>query len=116
MNLPKPSYDRGTHYRVWHGGCLGLDSFNPFPGAEGYDVVSVPIGWSLRPDADDCGNHYGVLLVSLFGRRLHPQDVRLWGNSRHEGFRTVRRVMYANGPLDDDPCRVKVSVEYPGEG
>jgi hypothetical protein len=85
-----PQEDRGTHYRVWYGGEQGLDCFNPFLGAAGYDVVSVPIGWSPQPSRGP----YGVVMRSVSGRELTGRDVRVMGMGRLAGFRTVDRVLY----------------------
>lgn len=93
---PAPQEDRGTHHRVWFGRHPdAFDSFNPYPGAAGYEVVSVPIGWRLTvTPREPAGRKFGAVMEGPDRLWLLPQEVRLMAAAARQGFRRVGRYLY----------------------
>jgi hypothetical protein len=77
---PEPTEDRGTPHWIWHGPTGA--SFSPFAAADCRTEVSVPIGWSLRPDPRE-----GVILVSTFGAKVDPLAALGLASFGQNGFR-----------------------------
>jgi hypothetical protein len=73
--------DRGVAHFVWRMTYSDGVTFTP-PRADEPIVISVPIGWGLRPDPQE-----GVVLESTFRERVTATTALKWAEAGTNGFR-----------------------------